>query len=155
MSAAAQYVQVATDGSGKKIQVFENTVSASTVEAQAVVLVQSDGTTYAPTAFSNLGANTTLNVKATTGNVFSLTCHNANAASRYLQLHDTATTPSNAAVPKFSFLVPTASQIIVGTDFFTVEGVAFATGIAFAFSTTRDTYTAGSAGDQATYIQYK
>jgi hypothetical protein len=50
---ANQYVQVATDGPGKKVQTFENTISTQVVEAQAVVLVDSAGaekTTQAITA---------------------------------------------------------------------------------------------------------
>jgi hypothetical protein len=38
------YVQVATDGAGKKIQTYENAVNAQTVEAQAVVPVTTAGT---------------------------------------------------------------------------------------------------------------
>lgn len=105
-----------------------------------------------PSRFQNLGANATLNVKATAGNVFSLTCFNANASARYLLLHNSATVSSGA--PLYSFLVPAGAQIIVGTDFFTTAGVNFSTGIAFGFSTTRDTYTAGTASDQTTVILY-
>jgi hypothetical protein len=111
--------------------------------------------TYSPSAFSNLGANATLNVKSSAGNVYSISCYNANAASRFIQLHNTATTPSSGAAPVYSFLVPAGGQIVIGTDFFTNEGVNFSTGIAFAFSTTMNTYTAGTAGDQSTFIQYK
>lgn len=112
--------------------------------------------TYSPTLFSNLGANATLNVKATAGNVFSLTCHNENAAERYVQLHNTATVPSTGVtVPIYSFLVPALSQIVIGNDFFTQAGVHFATGIAFAFSTTKDVYTAGTASEQSTWVLYK
>mgnify|MGYP003656561733 CR=1 FL=1 len=104
--------------------------------------------------FKNLAADATLNVKPAAGIVFSASCYNTNAASRFLQLHDTATTPSAAAVPKVSILVPTGSQVIVGTDFFSNEGVGFTNGIAFAFSTTAATYTAGSAGDQQTTVTF-
>lgn len=138
-----------------KMQSFRNTVGANSVDAEAVTLVQSDGTPYTPSTFKNLGANATLNVKSSAGTVFSLSCANANAASRYIQLHNTTTVPGGGAVPIFSFLVTSGNQIVIGTDFFTNEGVAFATGIAFAFSTTQNTYTAGSAGDQSTWVQYK
>lgn len=104
--------------------------------------------------FINIGANATLNVKSSTGNIFSLYCNNANAASRYIQIHNTATIPAGGAAPVLSFLIPPTSQIIVGTDFFTNEGLNLSTGIAFAFSTTRDTYTAGSASDQQTSVNY-
>lgn len=111
--------------------------------------------TYSPSSFENLGANATLNVKASAGNVFSLTCHNENASDRYIQLHNTATTPGGAAAPVESFLIPAGAQIVIGTDYFTEAGTHFATGIAFAFSTTKDTYTAGTAGDHTTRIKYK
>jgi hypothetical protein len=112
--------------------------------------------TYSPSLFQNLGADATLNVKASAGNVFSLTCHNENEAARYVQLHNTATVPtSGVTVPVFTFLVPAGSQTIIGTDFFTNAGCHFATGIAFAFSTTKDVYTAATASEQSTWVQYK
>lgn len=111
--------------------------------------------TGSPTRFANLGANATLNVKPTTGNVFSLYCHNANAASRYLQLHNTATVPADQDVPLYSFLVPTLGQTIIGEDFFSAAGANFSTGIAFAFSTTKATYTAGTNTDQNTVVHFK
>ncbi len=40
---ADQYVQVATDGSGKKLQTHENTVNAQVVNAQTVVQVDTAG----------------------------------------------------------------------------------------------------------------
>lgn len=111
--------------------------------------------TASPTAFANLGADATKNVKPTSGNVFAVVCDNANAAVRYLQLHNTATVPADQGVPVYSFRVQPASQLGVGEDIFSAAGVNFATGIAFAFSTTRDTYTAGTASDQSTVVHYK
>lgn len=109
----------------------------------------------AASRFTNFGANATLNVKATAGNVFSLTCINKNAlAARYIQLHNTATVPASGAAPIVTFLVPANGQIVIGTDFFTDFGSYFSTGIAFAYSTTPDTYTAATAGDQTTIIRY-
>lgn len=113
-------------------------------------------TTINPRAsrFTNIGADATKNVKASSGNVFSWSCSNANAATRYMQLHNTATIPADQAVPVYSFPVYTLGTTIIGTDFFTTAGVNLATGIAFAFSTTRDTYTAGTAADQSTVVHF-
>lgn len=108
-----------------------------------------------PSRFANLGANATLNVKATSGNVFSLYCYNANAATRYIQLHDTATVAAGAAVPLYSFPVYAGLFTLIGEDFFSAAGANFSTGIAFAFSTTQNTYTAGTAADQATVVHFK
>jgi hypothetical protein len=110
--------------------------------------------TYSPTKFQNLGANATLNVIASRGNVFSASCHNVTGANLYFQLHNTATVPAGAAVPALTILVPASGEIILGTDFFTQEGLNFATGIAFAISTTEATYTAAGATDHITHIFY-
>lgn len=105
--------------------------------------------TYTPTLTTNRGANATLNIKASAGVVASLSCFNTTASVRYIQLHNTATTPAGAAVPLLSFLVPANAQIIVGQDFFTNSGVYFSTGIAFGISSTMDTYTAATATDHS------
>lgn len=111
--------------------------------------------TYVPTRFQNIGANATLNVKATTGNIFSVYCHNLVAADRWLQLHNTATTPGGAAVPAQSFYIPPMGVLEKGMgDYFSAAGLNYATGIAFAISTTEGTYTAATATDHFTQITY-
>jgi hypothetical protein len=142
-----------TPGTTNAVQIAGGAADATNVVlATAIKLVA--GQTYTPTIFKNLGANATLNVKASAGNVFSLSCYNSNVSSRFIQIHNTTTTPGGGATPIFSFLVPPSSQIIVGSDFFTMGGIYFSAGIAFAFSTTINTYTAGVAGEQSTFIQY-
>ena len=111
--------------------------------------------TYSWTLFQNLGADITKNVKASAGNVKSLYCHNINGAARYIQIHNTATTPGGGAVPAYTFLVPNGGAIILDGAWFGENGANFTTGIAFAFSTTEGTYTAGVAADQVTQIMYK
>lgn len=138
----------AREGYAPQYEDNTNGVGAMVIKPLAV-------STYTPTLFTNFGANATLNVKATPGNVYSLYCDNLNAAVRYLQLHNTATTPSGGAVPLMTFKIPATSTLVLGTDFFTLAGENFSTGIAFAFSTTEGTYTAGAAADQFTQIQYK
>lgn len=111
--------------------------------------------TYSPTRFVDFGSNATANIKSSAGNVFSLYCNNENSSDRYIQLHNTATTPAGGTTPLYSFRVPGSGDILVGTDFFTNAGANFTTGIAFAFSTTKDTYTAGTATEQSTTVHYK
>lgn len=111
--------------------------------------------TYSWSLFTNFGANATLNVKATPGNVLSLFCQNINAAIRYIQLHNTATTPAGGAVPILSFAVPASSSLQIGKDILGELGDVFTVGIAFAFSTTAGTYTAATAADQNTLIHFK
>ena len=105
--------------------------------------------------FQDDAGNDTLNVKATAGLVYSVMFQNLNLTLvRYYQLHDTATTPSNGAVPKVNIRASALAVIVLGTDFFTEEGVTFANGIAFAVSTTPLTLTLGVAGDQQSRIVY-
>lgn len=111
--------------------------------------------TYSPTQFANLGANATLNIKASAGNVYSYYAYQTNAAARFEQIHNTATTPGGGAVPVLSFLVPASGTIMIGTDFFTLGGWNLATGIAFGHSTTFGTYTAGTAADGNRFVSYK
>lgn len=111
--------------------------------------------TYCPSLFTNRGANNTLNVKASVGNVFSLSCFNTTASVRYVGLYNTATVPVNTNVPIVSFLVPGNAQIVIGQDYFSSSGLNFTTGIAFAISTTMDTLTLASATDQSTSVVFK
>lgn len=111
--------------------------------------------TYCATLFSQLGTDPDVSVKASAGNVFSAYCHNLNAAARYLQLHNKASAPANPDVPLLTFLVPAQSAIVIGEEFFGQSGVNFSTGIAYGFSTTELTYTAGAAADQTAHVRYK
>lgn len=143
-----------------------STLATQTTLAAVLAKQPALGTQTAPSAdvlttinprfsvFTNIAANTTLNVKAAAGNVFAVCCANSNAATRYLQLHNTTTVPAVAAVPVYSFPIFAGGSTIIGTDFFGAAGVAFSTGIAFAVSTTRDTYTAATAGDHSTVVHY-
>lgn len=113
--------------------------------------------TYSWTRYQNIGATsgvTTANVKASAGMLFSIYCHNSNAAARYIQIHNTTTTPAGAAVPVLSFLVPAGGAVFIDSAMLGADGNYFSTGIAFAFSTTEGTYTAGAAADQYTQIMY-
>ena len=112
--------------------------------------------TYSPTIFTNYGANLTLNVKAAAGNVYSIHAQNINAALRYVQIHNTATTPAGGAVPLVSFPIPVTGLINIDHDMLPAGGVYCSTGIAFAISTTLATYTASAtANEHNTFITYK
>ena len=120
----------------------------------AVAVKPLPASTYSWTRFQNLGANATLNVKATPGSVKSIYCHNLNASARYIQIHKTATTPAGGAVPELSFLVPANGVVLIDGSYLGENGYYCTTGIAFAFSTTEATYTAGAAADQMSHIMY-
>lgn len=110
--------------------------------------------TYSWTLFQNLGANATLNVKSTAGSIKSIYCHNLASSPAYIQIHKTATTPTGGVTPALSFLVPANGITLIDGQYLGENGYFCTTGIAFAYSTTEITYTAGTAGNQVTQIMY-
>lgn len=106
------------------------------------------------------GSAATLNVKASKGRVFFVRGTNTNAAVQYLQLHNTATTPSASAVPQVWIPVPAGTAaapavVELGVDYFDDDGEWFGTGIAWAWSTTAATYTAATAAEHTTTVRYE
>lgn len=140
LRSAEQYQAQAFDDNNAVVQVATKPLAVST---------------YSWSIFQNLGANATLNVKASTGNVFSIECHNVSGAARYFQIHNTATTPGGGAVPAETHFVPAGGVLYLGNEYFGDNGLNFATGIAFACSTTEATHTAATATDHITHMKYK
>ncbi len=124
----------------------------------AVVITAADGTIFDPAAFatqttlaallaafsaaapvaspfSNFGAATKASAKGSAGKVLSVIGFNATA-------------PVATDVPIFSFEVPTAAGIVLGSEFFTTTGVAFSLGIGWAWSTTQATFTDGATANE-------
>ena len=160
-------VPTITDGDGEPLQldvngnlkVVEQFASAAEDNTNGVISGAQKPlavTTYSPSLFTNFGANVTLNVKASAGNVFSLYARNLNAAVRFVQLHNTATTPAGGAVPLLSFpMAVLTGEKVLDHSFFSHGGIFFSTGIAFGFSTTEGTYTAATAADHSICVLYK
>jgi hypothetical protein len=148
-------LQLDASANAKMAEQFAPGYEDDTNNAAATVEKLLATNTYAPSVFQNLGANATLNVKASAGNILAFECHNLNAADRFFQLHNTATTPGGGAVPTLTFRVPALGQITRDKTFFPGTGAYGSSGWAFAFSTTEATYTAATATDQMTQIFYK
>ena len=148
-------LQMDSAGNEKMAEQFAPVAEDNTNGVYAEAIKPLATSTYSWTTFQNLGANATLNVKASSGNVKSLYCHNVSGAIRYIQLHNTATTPGGGAVPAFTFLVPIGGTVFVDGAWFGENGYNFSTGIAFACSTTEATYTAATATDHVTQLMYK
>lgn len=97
--------------------------------------------------FRPLGNNTTtayaasLVVKAAPGVLYGLTGYNSKASAQFIQVHDAAALPSDAAVPKITFTVAASSNFSI--DF--GRGRKFDTGIVVCNSSTGPTKTIGSA----------
>lgn len=108
--------------------------------------------------------NTDLNIgvssgvsKATPGSVYSVYATNANSDIRYLQFFDTSLTPIANTSPILSFLVTSGitsspTQILLGTDFFGPNGVAFNYGVAWGISTNESTFMPTSSPSEHTVI---
>lgn len=122
-------------------------------DVQGVQLKPISGATYTGTKVQN-NSFTTLNLKSGSGNVLSFRCINTTASTRYLQFHNTATTPAGGATAQEKFLVPASSQIVIGPGDIMFDGIYFSTGIAYANSSVATTYTAGAAGDLLLDIIY-
>lgn len=77
--------------------------------------------------------------------LYSLTVNNTNAAAQYIQLHDSATTPADTAVPVLVIKAPAADDQIIDLG---VYGMAFVNGLYVCNSSTAATKTIGSADCQ-------
>lgn len=115
---------------------------------------------YAPSVYNALTLVTKANVKATTGNVFSVHVTNDNAAVRYFQLHNKATAPAAAEVPVEVFKIPAGTAnnpgvLSLDESHFARGGSHFTTGIGFAISTTLGTFTdSATASEHLVNIKY-
>lgn len=130
----------------------------NTNDVAAVIMRPLAVSTYAWTLFSNFGANTTLNVKVSAGNIKSIYCHNRNAAIRYIQIHNTATVPTSpTGIPLYTFLIPGSGTAIIDGAFLGENGANLTTGIAFAISVSPHVYdsTGVTASEHTTIIHFK
>ena len=80
------------------------------------------------------------NVKTTGGAIYSFFATNNNASARFFQFFNSNAAPIVNALPSFAYTLPpgsvnTPTEIILGTDFFGPNGIAFTNGISFGFST--------------------
>jgi len=76
------------------------------------------------------------------GRLFLLVGHNAKATAQFIQVHNSATLPSEAAVPEWSFLVAANSNFSLDLSLY---GDHYNAGVVVCNSSTRATKTIGSA----------
>ena len=81
-------------------------------------------------------------IKAAAGTLFSLTGYNSKASTQFIQIHDSATLPADAAVPAVIISVPATSNFSIDVP---VTGMPFANGVTVCNSSTGPTKTIGSA----------
>lgn len=108
-------------------------------------------TTNATTNATTTAYAASLIVKASAGTIYSITGYNAKTSTQFIQIHDSATLPTEAAVPKVIFSVPANSNFSFDLTPF---GRSFAAGITICNSSTGPTKTIGAA-DCWFDVQYK
>ena len=77
--------------------------------------------------------------------VYGISGYNSNAAAQFIQLHDSATLPANAAVPAFNMTVAATANFSID---FGVYGMPFLLGAVACNSSTAPTKTIGAADCQ-------
>lgn len=126
-----------------------------TNSVQAILTRLFPNAAYAPLLATNFGTVTKALVKATPAQVYSVRVSNANAAARYLLLHNTSTAPVATDVPLYAFYLPAGAALTLGTDFFTANGAYCATGLGWSISTTAGTFTdSATASDHVVAVHY-
>lgn len=98
--------------------------------------------TYSPTTATTTAYVTNLVIKAGAGNLFAITGYNSKTSGQFIQVHDTASLPADAAVPKLIWWVPAQSNFSLD---FGGKGRYFGTGITICNSSTGPTKTIGAA----------
>ncbi len=126
-----------------------------------IILKPTSGIIYAPSLYSPITAVTKAFLKASAGNLLTFRVTNENAAKRYLQFFNRTTDPIVASsTPIMSIPIPAGTAdnpgvLALGADFFTMGGDWFSTGIAFAISTTKTTFTdSATASEHTTVARY-
>lgn len=89
--------------------------------------------------------------KASAGRIYEAWGTNANAGTRFMQLHNTAGAPAGGAIPIISISVATTLQTKLDIP---ICGIWLDTGITVCFSTTQNTYTAAG-NDHIITVLYK
>lgn len=134
---------------GTNVAAFANANAAAPASQPALIVGLSPNSPIAyptPSYGQSLAAVSGV-LKTSSGRLQSLKATNRNGAARYLQLFNSSSAPAANASALDEFYVAPTSMIIIGTDFFSLAGVLFSTGIAWGFSTTSGTYTAATAAD--------
>lgn len=131
--------------------------NVSNIKDDVVTLLTSINNATSPNLIfssQNIGGANAGVIKASSGSVFSVYCENENTAKRYLLLLNQTTTPVNGQTPVRAYGVPSNGAIVIDKIYFGALGLLFDTGIAWAFSSTKNTVTLATASDCISEVSY-
>ena len=110
-----------------------------------VVSSPSSSSAVAPTNSAQAAAAASKVIKATAGTIYGLSGYNGKTTTQFIQIHNSATLPSDTAVPAFNIIANPLTNFSVD---FGQYGMSFDTGIVVCNSSTSATKTIGSADCQ-------
>jgi hypothetical protein len=110
-----------------------------------VVVSPSSSSAVAPTNSAQAAAADRKIFKATAGTLYGFSGYNGKTTAQFIQLHNSATLPSDAAVPAFNMI---ANPLANFSADFGQYGMSFDAGIVICNSATSETKTIGSADCQ-------
>ena len=143
-------------GAGNVAEQLAPSAEDNTNGVYAIVEKPLATSTYCASVSTNQGAANATNVKASTGNLFSVYVYNTNGLARFLYFVNTAGTPVAGSASLIApVLVPAGGQVFVGEDIFGQSGINFSTGIGLAMMTTVGGGTLATAGECFWTARYK
>lgn len=133
------YVQgIAADGTPQSL----SAAMAAGLAAAPVATAPAIGAAAGAVRVSSTALEASHILKASAGTLISIIGYSAKASAQFIQIHDSATLPADAAVPVVTFTVPATGNFSLDVP---ITGMPFTTGIVVCNSSTSSTKTIGSA----------